>query len=398
MTARPSLDRYAKLYRRYARWAEAIIIAAILLGLSFSAFFILPEVRVRRKRNTDLTTARRQIVERENEPSEEDLREDLEIFRAKRDEAARIFFSPGEVTELLNKLYQYASVSEVAIINLESEPTPVEEPSEVYDVQSFRVKAVGSVSDLIDFVTSIREASFPSFIAHDLAIVEEREHHALTMTVNLYTSSYSSGATVRPTPTPASEDASEVLDEMSRALDSAWAAGDWKEAIDLIFQLADVAPEARDWRETLYQAYVNYGRQLLEQGATSEARVQFELALGIKPEGEEARVALERIGAAPTPTLSPLEQLMRQLDEAWAAQNWREAIDLLERVRAIDSNYDDAAEKLYAARVNYGYTLMAQGKLAESKIAFSDALAVNPNGEEAIAGLETLARRTPTPP
>jgi tetratricopeptide (TPR) repeat protein len=185
---------------------------------------------------------------------------------------------------------------------------------------------------------------------------------------------------------------------MSRALDSAWAAGDWKEAIDLIFQLADVAPEARDWRETLYQAYVNYGRQLLEQGATSEARVQFELALGIKPEGEEARVALERIGAAPTPTLSPLEQLMRQLDEAWAAQNWREAIDLLERVRAIDSNYDDAAEKLYAARVNYGYTLMAQGKLAESKIAFSDALAVNPNGEEAIAGLETLARRTPTPP
>jgi LysM repeat protein len=58
-------------------------------------------------------------------------------------------------------------------------------------------------------------------------------------------------------------------------------------------------------------------------------------------------------------------------------------------------------EKLYAAHVNYGHKLAAEGKLEEAKEEFSHALNIKPDGEEAIAGLRDLAGETiepsPTP-
>lgn len=51
-------------------------------------------------------------------------------------------------------------------------------------------------------------------------------------------------------------------------------------------------------------------------------------------------------------------------------------------------------EKLYAAHVNYGHALAAEGSLEEAKRALSHALAIKPNGAEAMAGLQELADET----
>jgi LysM repeat protein len=91
------------------------------------------------------------------------------------------------------------------------------------------------------------------------------------------------------------------------------------------------------------------------------------------------------------------EQLAESLHEPWAAKDWGTVIRIIEQILAVNPNYDDMVEKLYAAHVNYGQQLVAQGKLEEAKLEFTRALAVKPNGGEAILELQALAGGTPAP-
>ncbi|MAU00038.1 MAG: hypothetical protein CL608_23085 [Anaerolineaceae bacterium] len=54
-------------------------------------------------------------------------------------------------------------------------------------------------------------------------------------------------------------------------------------------------------------------------------------------------------------------------------------------------------EKLYAARVNYGYRLAELGDTAAAAQQFEQALAIFPQGTEAEAGLQSLFAPTATP-
>ena len=122
------------------------------------------------------------------------------------------------------------------------------------------------------------------------------------------------------------------------------------------------------------------------------------------------------IPPAPTPTPVPAltieEQLAQRLHAPWAAQDWEEVIGLVEQVLAINPDYDDMVQKLYAAHVNYGRQLASEGNLEEAKWEFIRALDVKPDGGEAAVELWILAGRpsrtvvpipptltlTPTPP
>ena len=101
--------------------------------------------------------------------------------------------------------------------------------------------------------------------------------------------------------------------------------------------------------------------------------------------------------ATATPTL--LQQLAQQLDAAWNAQDWPLAITLVERMIALDPNYDDIQAKHYFAYVNWGYQLLTNGQCVDAQAKFRRALELRPNGEEALAGLDLAARYcvTPTP-
>jgi len=229
------------------------------------------------------------------------------------------------------------------------------------------------------------------------------------MDIALYTSPYSAGAVVGPTPgvtvTPGS------LAQMEEALGTAWDSGDWELVIGLIEQILALEPDHADMTEKLYAAYVNYGYQLLGDGDPDRATAQFSNALEIKPDGLEAQAGLEQAAtwvptptpvaaptSAPSRTLTVEEQLAKSLDEPWAAKEWETVIGLVEQILAINPDYDDMTEKLYAAHVNYGQQLAAEGQLEEAKLEFTRALEVKPGGGEAMAELEALAAgETPVP-
>jgi len=92
---------------------------------------------------------------------------------------------------------------------------------------------------------------------------------------------------------------------------------------------------------------------------------------------------------APTPVAGDLAELEGKLTEAWAAEDWEEAIGLIRRILSIDPNYDEMTEKLYAAHVSYGYKLLNEGKPG-AMAQFAAALSIKPDGTEAMEGLRRL--------
>jgi LysM repeat protein len=214
----------------------------------------------------------------------------------------------------------------------------------------------------------------------------------LTMDIALHTYPVSTGALPVTTPDALTPQPSDVS-ALENALNAAWAEGKWELALAYINQLRALGAEG-DLTDKRYAARVNYGHQLLKSGQTEKALEQFNLALGIRPDGREALEGIQQASATPLPTLSTDQEVIRRLDDAWAAQDWNRVIALLEAISATQPDLIDVNSKLYAAHVNHGYQLASQNRLAEAKEAFTRALAIDPYGEEAASGLLALATGT----
>ena len=98
--------------------------------------------------------------------------------------------------------------------------------------------------------------------------------------------------------------------------------------------------------------------------------------------------------ATPTPDLT---DLMQQLDAAWNAQNWPEALRIIGEIMAINPTYDAIQDRKYHAHINYGYELLTQGECTDALAQFREAQAMRPDGEEALVGLELVSRYCATP-
>ena len=403
----PAIDRLSLL-------ALVVMIVVGLADVLFVMSYIVPRLQERKELTSQLASAEEALEEarKAQEASPDELRKQIEAAQAKLDDVASVFLSDSQASEALNRLYQYASESQVEITDLQTQPTPQEEEKGAYDVRGFRLQAEGTLPGLVDFVSRIEEAVLESFAISNVSIAEGEERPTLSMSIALYTSPYSSGAVAPPTPgvteTPTS--AAQLKEE----LDIAWASGEWAQVMDLIEQILAIEPDYPDMPEKLYAAHVNYGYQLLMDGDPDGATAQFNNALEVKSDGVEAQAGLEQAAAwvptptpvvVATPTSAPArtptveEQLAKSLHEPWAMKEWETVIGLIEQILAINPDYEDMIEKLYAAHVNYGLQLVEEGKLEEAKVEFTRALAVNPDGGEAMAELQALAAgETPMPP
>jgi len=410
--------------RLYSLLAFVVIIAIGLGYVFYIRSSILPHLQVRNELTSQLAAAEQQLMEAQRSQHEgpEGLEEQLAEAQAALDEAASVFLSEAEASEVLNRLYQYADESDVEIVSLqdqrgttteeeggegeeevavEGEVEVEEAKKDTYDVRVFRLQVEGAASNLIAFVSRIEETAYRGFIITNVDIAEGEERHVLTMDITFYTSPYSSGAAERVTPVVTPVPTSADLTPLEESLAAAWASEDWEQVIVLINQILAVDPDYDGAVEKLYTAYVNYGYRLLEEGDNDAAITQFNLALEIKPDGDEASAGLQQAAVMPTPTLTAEEQLAERLDDEWEAANWEEVISLIEQILALNPGDEEMTEKLYAAHVNYGYVLITEGKLEEAKEEFSTALVIKPDGAEAAAALQQLAGGTlpltPTP-
>ena len=92
--------------------------------------------------------------------------------------------------------------------------------------------------------------------------------------------------------------------------------------------------------------------------------------------------------AAEAPASASLDQmsdLEAQLQAAWTSQDWPLAIQTIEAILALDLGRTEMLDNLYAAHVNYGYRLYAEGQLPQARAEFESALHIRPEGKEAQA-------------
>jgi tetratricopeptide (TPR) repeat protein len=395
-------DRLPSGDRLYLMLAVVVIAAAVVVSIAFVGFFLVPELEARRENADQAAQVEQQILmTRQSEPDQtsEDIEAALATAEAEVDQAADVFFADAQAASLLDSLYEYADESDVEIVSLQNVPVAGEGETEtvtqtqtaVFEANAFQLEALGTVADLLDFVSRIREAASPSFAIQNASVTTEDRGPTLTLDFTIYTSPFSVRTSLEPTveltpsPTPAN------LAELEDALDTAKTRRDWERTINVLRQIGAIAPDYPKLEEETYRAYVEYGYQLLAEGRLDEAETQFNLALGIRPNGEEALTGLARISFTPTPTMTTVQRLEADLNVAWAEENWLQVIDILNEIQAIDPGYEGLTQKLYAAYVNRGYALMEQGKMVEARAAFSQALEINPEGGEAAEGLRRLA-------
>ncbi len=387
------------------------LVAVIVLGVANVLVVrssVLPLWQDKGKLTSQLASEKKELekARQAQGTSVEDLQKKIDAQQSALDKLANLFLSDAQTTEALNNIYQYASESQVEITSLQTQPSPPgEEQKESYSVKGYRLEANGTLPNLLDFISRIKEAGLESFVMTNVNIAEGEGKYTLSMDIALYSSTLSPGAVVQPTPgvtvTP------ESLAQWEHKLTKAWDAQDWEQVIVLIGQILAMDPNYAGMNDKLYSAYINYGYQLLNEGNPDKATAQFNSALEIKPDGPEAQAGLQQAATwAPTPTTAPstpapaltaVDQLAQSLHEPWAAKDWGRVISLIEQILALSPNYDDLTEKLYAAHVNYGQQLVAEGKLEEAKLEFTRALQVKPDGGEAIGELEALAGGPPAP-
>ncbi|HET91258.1 MAG TPA: LysM peptidoglycan-binding domain-containing protein [Chloroflexi bacterium] len=113
---------------------------------------------------------------------------------------------------------------------------------------------------------------------------------------------------------------------------------------------------------------------------------------------EPAELEFERTLPPPSPTRTVAEQLESELDQVWQADDWEQAIHLIQQILDLKPGDGEMMGKLYAAHVNYGHQLVAQRRWEDAKRAFSIALDVRPGGQEARAGLRRLSSEWTPPP
>ncbi|HLF25107.1 MAG TPA: LysM peptidoglycan-binding domain-containing protein [Anaerolineae bacterium] len=154
---------------------------------------------------------------------------------------------------------------------------------------------------------------------------------------------------------------------------------------------------SRIQEDALYSVVVNNVN--ITEGPPGTNTLTLDVGLYTSPYATGEALTTGPLPPIATPPVNPLDPLVQRLADVWAAENWVEVINVIEQIRAIDPNYPELTEKLYAAHVNYGYQLLAQGNVDGARAEFNAALAVKPDGGEAIQALNELnPPPTPVPP
>ena len=283
-----------------------VVIALLLVGyLIFGFTVILPQWQYRADllRRQDIAESALDQRAQTSQQVPDALRSDIEAAQAALDSAAAQFLTESQAALVLDNLYLYAAGSGVEIVDLQAQQTPETGPKSVYDVRLFRVQVEGKLPALVDFMGRMRETAVSTVNLTNLSLTAGETMDHLTFDLSLYTSPYANETAltdlpVVPTPLPvptAVPTQPPTADLLAEQLHQPWQDEDWATAIGIIQEILAIDPSYPEMTEKLYAAYVNDGFRLQAQGDEDGARLQFEQALVVNPNGVEARLALSAL-------------------------------------------------------------------------------------------------------
>ena len=169
---------------------------------------------------------------------------------------------------------------------------------------------------------------------------------------------------VEPTPTSAvvQEAQRDIMAEAKVEYDAA----NWSEAIIKLEQVQSLGTESGsgEIKDMLYRAYMEYGKQLLDEERPEEARRSFQSALDIRPDDADAQRERQLISDYLTAS-------------SYLGANWEEAITAFTNLYRRNKDYLDVAQKLFESRQSYGDLLVEDEKWCEAAAQYAEALALS---------------------
>jgi tetratricopeptide (TPR) repeat protein len=373
--------------------ALTVIGAALLGNLALTIVAVLPNWQLWQAANLQLQQVYAEMERsqsRRDTRSPEDVRAEIIAAEADLRERKAKYLNETEGIDLLYRLYQYAGERGVRIMRLESQPAPGVDDSELdqalYEIRRFRVVVRGAIDDLLAFVGSLAESAALGVVVSDVLVVSEEDAGRLEMNLSMAVVETDEGAEL-----PEAEG-----DDPQFLFLHAWEGQGWQQVIDGLRDVLAADPEDAVVEAQLHMAYINYGNQLLEDGAPVLALAQFERALILNPGSAEGRLGLAQAEQALPATQRAGDSLEDRLEDAWAEGDWETVIDTLIDLRASESSSAAWDDKLYRAYLNQGRQFMNARELSEAKLSFTKALQVRPGGAEAQQGLLDLSKLSPS--
>jgi LysM repeat protein len=338
------------------------VLAVAIIGIGlfiFAVRTVFPRWQQRTNLATQVETLQTAVANRTQQEADEggQIGRQLDAAQVQFSQTASQFLTEAEAAAFLNDLYVVAEAFNVSIVDLQAQAVSPNVPTNgeklAYDVRQFQLLAEADLPQLNAFVGGIENTAVSSISLQNLLITagESGFSGVLTADLLLYTSPFSSGrlipaplapvetAVPQPAPTPTATPVPDVS-SLVEQLDAPWAAEDWPTVISLIQEIRQQAPSTPQMTEKLYAARVNYGYQLAGLGETAAAAEQFEQALAINPDGDEAEVALQSLFAsAATATPDVTMYVVQSGDTLYSiARRFGATVDAVKAANGLSSN------------------------------------------------------------
>lgn len=174
----------------------AIAVVLLVVNIGFGVSVLLPKLSEHDDLQSQVTDTEQILTERNQvTPSDNTSVLQRQIDSAQNDlqESASVFLTDAEADDILDSLYQYATLSDVKIVDIQSQEQEEANEAEIYGIRRFHVQVDGEFALLINFMIRFREASVPTVTISDLIIQQGEMLASLTMTIELYTSPIAAG-------------------------------------------------------------------------------------------------------------------------------------------------------------------------------------------------------------
>jgi LysM repeat protein len=169
------------------------MMVVILIGyLLFITNTILPQWQMRGDLITRVNSAQGELEQsaQGQESSVETLKSQITDAPDELANAADFLITEAKANQFLSDLYQYASMSNVEIAELQTQSNPSSDTESLFDVKRLQLRVDGKLEQLMEFLARMEEVSQPSYILNNVAITEGTPQDSLTMIILLYTSPY----------------------------------------------------------------------------------------------------------------------------------------------------------------------------------------------------------------
>lgn len=197
---------------------KVMLLLAVLAGnVFFFVTSILPYWNSYQEITVDLEAAQTAVADRDA-LIEQSVSDDLVIAEAQaqdaavqRAQAAAMFLTQQQADSLLDVMYEIAARTSTTITNVQAQQPAQSSDTALYQVNTLAVRVEGPFRYLLYFVSLFRQAAAPSVSIRELNLQGDEAQAALTLTLYIYQSEFSTGQafdpiaytppTLEPTPT-----------------------------------------------------------------------------------------------------------------------------------------------------------------------------------------------------